>query len=53
MQGDRDVLILVSGLMIVSTLLPLVPTSVGGKLDDLFDIFVRISSFGAFKPGKK
>lgn len=39
--------------MIIASLLPLVPASVGGKLDDLFDIFVRVSTFGAFKPGKE
>ena len=50
-QSDTDVLILVSGLMIISTLLPLVPASVGGKLEDLFEIFVQLSSFSAFKPG--
>ncbi|XP_078363001.1 hamartin-like [Oculina patagonica] len=51
MKGDTDVLVLTSGILTITTLLPLVPASIGHCLQDLFDIFSRLSSFRARRPG--
>lgn len=47
MKGDTDVVVLTSGILTITTLLPLVPASIGHCLQDLFDIFSRLSAFRA------
>ncbi|EDO47244.1 predicted protein, partial [Nematostella vectensis] len=39
LKSESDVLLLVNGILTITTLLPLVPASVGSWLNDLFDIF--------------
>lgn len=51
-QSDSDVVVLTSGILTITTLLPLVPASIGPWLHDLFDIFTRLSSFRAHRQGK-
>lgn len=45
MKGDEDVLVLTSGILTITTLLPLVPAYIGHCLQDLFEIFSRLSYF--------
>lgn len=51
MKSDSDVVVLTSGILTITTLLPLVPASIGPWLHDLFDIFTRLSSFRAHRQG--
>ena len=53
LQGDNDVVVLTSGIWTITTLLPLVPVSIGHWLNDLFDIFTRLSSFRARRQGMR
>ncbi|XP_044175884.1 hamartin-like isoform X2 [Acropora millepora] len=47
MKADTDVVVLTSAVLTITTMLPLIPTYVGPWLPELFDIFVRLSSFRA------
>ena len=51
-QGDTDVVVLTSGVLTLTTLLPLVPASIGHWLQHLFDIFTRLSYFRARRQGE-
>lgn len=44
-------MVLTSGILTITTLLPLVPASIGHCLQDLFDIFSRLSAFRARRSG--
>ena len=46
-------MVLISGTFILTTLLPLVPASVGTWLADFFDIFTRMSSFHSIRTGNR
>ncbi|KAK2566005.1 Hamartin, partial [Acropora cervicornis] len=46
-QADTDVVVLTSAVLTITTMLPLIPAYVGPWLPELFDIFVRLSSFRA------
>lgn len=52
-QGDTDVVVLTSGILTITTLLPLVPVSIGHWLQHLFEIFSRLSAFRAHRSGTK
>ncbi|XP_074606956.1 hamartin-like isoform X2 [Acropora palmata] len=47
MKADTDVVVLTSAVLTITTMLPLIPAYVGPWLPELFDIFVRLSSFRA------
>ncbi|XP_001639307.3 hamartin [Nematostella vectensis] len=51
LKSESDVLLLVNGILTITTLLPLVPASVGSWLNDLFDIFTRLAAFLTSRPG--
>ena len=51
-QNESDVVVAMSGALILSTLLPCVPSSVADYLGDILEVFVRISSLILYKPGR-
>ena len=50
-KADTDVVVLTSAVWTITTMLPLIPAYVGPWLPELFDIFVRLSSFRAHSKG--
>ena len=48
---DNDVVILVTGILIITSLLPSVPSLVGSILEDFFDIFERLFLYTARQRG--
>ncbi len=48
---DNDVVTLMTGILIITSLLPSVPSLVGSLLVDFYDIFERIFLFTARKRG--
>ncbi|XP_028407591.1 hamartin-like [Dendronephthya gigantea] len=51
LKVDNDVVILVTGILIITALLPSVPSLVGSILEDFFDIFERLFLYTARQRG--
>lgn len=53
LQNEVDIPILMTGVMVLVILLPVVPVSIEGHLQDVFDIFARIAALITKKPGEE
>ena len=51
LQNEVDIPILMTGVMVLVILLPVVPVSIEGHLQDVFDITARIAALITKKPG--
>lgn len=49
---DTDIPLLMTGVMVITILLPAIPSLVGKYLPDIFDIFGHLVSFNIRKPSK-
>ena len=52
LKVDNDVVVLVAGILIITSLLPSIPSLVGSFLEDFFEIFERVFLFTARKRGE-
>uniref|UniRef100_A0A8C4Q1N4 TSC complex subunit 1b n=1 Tax=Eptatretus burgeri TaxID=7764 RepID=A0A8C4Q1N4_EPTBU len=52
LKTDTDVVVLTTGVLVLSTLLPMIPQSIKNCLYDIFDIFSRLASWGIKNPGQ-
>ncbi|XP_077986849.1 hamartin-like [Glandiceps talaboti] len=50
-KSDTDVLVVMSSVLIITTLLPIIPSFVGPYLQDIFDGFSRLASWKLNPPG--
>uniref|UniRef100_UPI00358E340A hamartin n=1 Tax=Myxine glutinosa TaxID=7769 RepID=UPI00358E340A len=50
LKTDTDVVVLTTGVLVLSTLLPMIPQSIKNCLYDIFDIFSRLASWGIKNP---
>ncbi|XP_064649167.1 hamartin-like isoform X2 [Lineus longissimus] len=50
LKTDTDVPILMSACLIITTLLPVIPVSIGSHLQDIFIVFTRLAAFSLKKP---
>lgn len=51
LKVDTDAVVLESAVLIITTMLPMVPVSIGPWLPELFEIFTRLSSYRAHGQG--
>lgn len=52
-QTDTDVVVLITGLLVLITLLPMIPQAGKQHLWEYFDIFGRLASWNLKNPGKE
>ncbi|XP_067662773.1 hamartin-like isoform X2 [Haliotis asinina] len=50
LKNANDIPVVMTALMIVTMLLPVVPVTIGSHLQEIFDIFMRLSTFSIKKP---
>lgn len=52
LQTDTDVVVLITGVLVLITLLPMIPQAGKQHLYEFFDIFGRLASWNLRNPGK-